>query len=293
MFAINWLSLLAIGVSLLSVCFTWKNYKRATYDDKVSFNIVQNLWSDEPHYILYNESKKKLRQAPNPTYLMLIPSKVYFNQKDISGNIIRQSIMVFSPVSYTYVLKQLRSGKSIDDIETSYLPLSFFAKKGERDIIKSEKLQKCESTSYTTVETLPMLVILSEIVYQFWGSLKEYREYILTTPIGKYNISSLEYDAMKQYIRDNYKEEVVNVTDKECVYKKANEKVIEFVKQMDPKRASFLGGVDGGYGNILKKINQLISPEDPLIKKGIGNYTKNKIKFYGILFLVGKILYCY
>lgn len=54
----------------------------AKREGKPNFRIVQNLWTQEPYFELINESNSKLDEPLNPTYIMLIPSKLFFVKKD-------------------------------------------------------------------------------------------------------------------------------------------------------------------------------------------------------------------
>ena len=102
--------------------------ERNKYLDTTNFNIVQNLWQDNPSYTLYNESQKPLSNPPQPSYFMYIPAKLYYILKDRS----RVSTLILLPISYENVISQTSTGKTIDEIETSVLSKNFYGKHGER-----------------------------------------------------------------------------------------------------------------------------------------------------------------
>ncbi|MCT0162922.1 hypothetical protein [Lactiplantibacillus pentosus] len=259
------ISAVSLLISVASPLLSYLSYRRAVYDDYPSFNIVQNLWSKSPNYILYNESKKKLAEPPHPTYVMVIPSKVL----SIDGDNV-ESVVVLSPVSYENVTEQTSSGKSIGSIETSTLPINFFAKKGERNMVISENIPVDDFKM--KVITYPMLVIFSRIDYRFWGSSKILSNFIVTTPVGKYEISPNDYDSVFDYITDNADLEA-KIKGDESIYESANKIVTSHVKKLfdsseehSDKDLYFMGGKEGGYGFILKKL-QGILPVDPLVNR--------------------------
>lgn len=258
------ISAASLFISVASPLLSYLSYKRAVYDDSPSFNIVQNLWSKNPNYILYNESKKKLAEPPHPTYAMVIPSKVISTDGD---NV--ESVMVLSPVSYENVEEQNSTGKSIGSVETSRLPINFFAKKGERNMVISEDISVDDFK--IKVITYPMLAIFSRIDYRFWGSNKMHSDFIVTTPVGKYEILPEDYYSLFDYIKDNHDLET-KLNGAESIYQSSNKIVTEHVKNLfdsnkdhSDKDLYFMGGKEGGYNFILKKLRGIL-PEDPLIK---------------------------
>lgn len=244
--------------------------ERTEYDDIPSFDILHNIWSDTPSYTLYNESSKKLAYAPHPSYLMFIPSKLYWINSD-TGEL--DSNLILSPVSYQHVTQQLREPTSIGKIETSYLPKSFFGKKGERDIIYNENLEFFKEAKDigldTRLATYPFMVIVSKIEYQYFDDEEIHKDYIVSTPLGKHDITEEDYLNLINYIKDNAFLEITGIPDNQSVYQIANNEVTDHLNSLkvDKEKLSMLGGVEGGYGFVLKTINQLITPEDPIISE--------------------------
>lgn len=95
-------------------------------ENKPNINIVQNLWTNSPHFTLVNDSDITLDYIPSPSYFMFIPSKLYFH----FNNGKRFSNLILSPVSYEVVTEQIVTGSSKNVIVKSELPLNFRAKKG-------------------------------------------------------------------------------------------------------------------------------------------------------------------
>lgn len=271
----TYLSILALFVSIGSPLLAYLSYKRSTYNDLPSFNIVQNLWSKKPSYSLVNESSKKLFQPPHPTYFMLIPSKVYWIQKGESKPL---SNLVLTPVSYTNVTEQLDTGTSIGTIEKSELPINFYGKKGTRDLISSANLKLNDDFSIKVV-TFPFLAIASQITYRYWGNSNDNIERFITIPTGKFSINKNDLGNLEDYLKDNSDLEV-HPQGKTSIYKTANNSVFNKCKQLSnsnkesstgssknpDKKILFLGGKPGGYGFFLKKLNKVISDSsaDPL-----------------------------
>ncbi|MDM8277946.1 hypothetical protein QUW37_01770, partial [Ligilactobacillus aviarius] len=154
----NWNSLLSVCsllVAIISALISFSAFNREKYSDSASFSVVENLWnSKEPSFALINESTKKLAQLPDHTYLMLIPSKIlwYSNGKVMSN-------LVLSPVSYQTILDQKDYYQTTGKLEKSVLPKQFFAKKGMRDNVRSEKFTLPNSDIKCQVITYPMLLI--------------------------------------------------------------------------------------------------------------------------------------
>lgn len=276
-FGSNWdswgtyLSIIALIISVASPLLAHLNYKRLIYNDLPSFNIVQNLWSNKPSYSLVNESSKKLFQPPHPTYFMTIPSKVYWISNDSTV-----SNLVLTPISYTNVTEQLDTGTSIGEIERSELPINFYGKKGERDLVQSSEIQLNNDLSMKVV-TFPFLAIASQINYRYWGEKKDEVEYFITTPTGKTDITSSDIENLKDYLKDNYTLEV-HPLGKESIYQTVNNSVFNKCMTLknsdvpsslkDDEEIYFLGGKPGGYGFVLKKFNGIISNNsmDPMEK---------------------------
>ena len=132
----SFFAIVPIIISLFGLYYTYRVDQRTKYDEKPSFNIVQNLWNpSEPSFTFVNESTKKLAQPPYHSYLLMIPSKIYWKaNKKVYSN------LILSPISYQVITKQTDSFKTTGDIETSYLPKEFFAKNGMSEIIESKEL---------------------------------------------------------------------------------------------------------------------------------------------------------
>lgn len=255
--------LTAIG----SLYFGFVSYKRQAYDDEPSFNVVQNLWSLHPSFELVNESKKKLRHPPHPTYLMTIPSKIYWYTPNKKGAI---SSLVLTPISYTNISEQVDTGNSIGRIETSKLPKNFFGKKGARDFIYSRSL-KISDNLRAMVITFPMLAIAVNVNYQYWNSDKNHSEYFMTIPTAKIKIKSSDYAQLTTYLSDNADLEVVS-RNNHSIYIDANNKVYTKLRNVTNEKSKskktfyFIGGKKGAYSYFLKEFNKKITmnTNDPL-----------------------------
>lgn len=97
--------------------------------------------------------------------------------------------------------------------------------------------------------------------------IKSFKRIILaSTPIDKKEISPTVLRNLKSYIKDNSDLEV-KVNENESVYQTANNQVLDkFKRTVDgkDKDLKFLGGKKGGYDNVLRYFNELISPHDPM-----------------------------
>ena len=198
----NWNSLLSVCsllVAIISALISFSAFNREKYSDSASFSVVENLWnSKEPSFALINESTKKLAQLPDHTYLMLIPSKIlwYSNGKVMSN-------LVLSPVSYQTILDQKDYYQTTGKLEKSVLPKQFFAKKGMRDNVRSEKFTLPNSDIKCQVITYPMLLIITPIHYKYIGDKNFKRIILASTPIDKKEISPTVLRNLKSYIKDN------------------------------------------------------------------------------------------
>lgn len=256
------LSLLSLVVAIISAWISFSAFSREKYSDSASFSVVENLWdSKEPSFALINESTKKLSQLPYHTYLMLIPSKILWHSKD--GTV---SSLILSPVSYQTILDQKDYYQTTGKLEKSILPKQFFAKKGTRDIVKSKKFALPDSDIKCQIITYPMLLIITPINYKYIGD-KNFKHIILaSTSIDKKEISPTVLKNLKNYIKDNSDLEV-KVNGNESVYQTANNQVLNKFKGMvneKDKDLRFIGGKKGGYNNVLKYFNELITPHDPM-----------------------------
>lgn len=81
-----------------------------------------------PYYELVNEASSKLDSIPSPSYLMFIPSKVYFDFGEERNNIV-----ILTP--YPTVVEQIVPSETKSSIVKTTLTPNFFAKKGIREVI--------------------------------------------------------------------------------------------------------------------------------------------------------------
>ena len=253
----------SLAVSGWSLHISNKNEKRQSYDATTNFNVIQNLWAKDPSFSLYNESTKKLDQPPSPTYLMAIPSKVYWLSQGTDS--VAPSTLVLLPISYDVILEQVKTGETVGVVEESRLPESFFAKEGARDVIRSDEIE-LGSNMRLMVETLPFVLIVATIEYSLVDSDDASVDQIITTPLGRYKWAEDRVTKLKEYFRDNAKFEVpLPETDSDqSIYEVAQEILVQEAKNLGPKNASLFGGVKGGYDYILKELNPIVTPRDPL-----------------------------
>lgn len=111
------------------------------------------------------------------------------------------------------------------------------------------------------INTYPFLVIISEVYYSYFN--KECKEILLSTPMQTIKIDDEILMHIIEYLRDNYKYEVTLPEDSSNIYEKANRQVTEAFFN-GGKDATLFGGKEGEYGFVLKEINRLISPVDPM-----------------------------
>lgn len=245
------------GVTLLGSFFSITKYKEDKRNEKPTFRIIQNLWNKNPKYELVNDANSKLDQIPKPSYLMLIPSKVYLHFKNGET----MSIMVLTPVSYDVVTEQIDNITSTGVISMTSLPKNFYGKKGERDMVKSGIIF-ADADMKVSIETYPFLVIISEVIYKF--KKKTYSKILISTPLCNEELEEQDYINILDYIADNSRQEIKLPKNDTSIYEAVNEKVVHaFKNQKDsPDIIKFFGGKEGGYGFILKKISQIVSPVD-------------------------------
>lgn len=253
----------SLAVSGLSLGISYKNEKRQSYDATTNFNVIQNLWTNDPSFSLYNESTKKLDQPPSPTYLMAIPSKVYWFAEGVDSA--GASTLVLLPISYDVILEQVKTGETVGVVEESRLPASFFAKVGARDVVRSDEIE-IDGDLHLVVETLPFVLIVATIEYSLVGSDDASVDQIITTPLGRYQWAEDRVTKLKEYFRDNAKFEVPlpDTDSDQSVYDIAHEILVQEAKDFGPKNASLFGGVKDGYDYILKELNPIVTPRDPL-----------------------------
>lgn len=260
--------IISLLVACASLIYTKRVDDRVRYDQTPSFNIIQNLWNpDHPSFTLVNESTKKLAQIPHHTYFTMIPTKVLYTMQ-VAKKKETYSTLVLLPVSYQNILKQVNTFKTTGELETSYLPSNFFGKLGARDTVIGKSLKLTKNLSARVI-TYPMLIIYCEGKYRFSGdnNFKEIR--FLSTPLDKIDVDKFSSKNLKNYIKDNVNMEI-QPKKGESVYLTANQLVEKKLEKLITHKvhknsdAYFIGGKKGGYGLILKKINKMISPIDPL-----------------------------
>lgn len=253
----------SLGVSFWSMRIARESEERQSYDATTNFNVIQNLWTKKPSFTLFNESTKKLDQPPSPTYLMAIPSKVYwfFDGSEAAD----ASTLVLLPISYDVILEQVKSGETVGNVEKSHLPESFFAKEGARDVVVSDPI-KVDDNIRMMVETLPFVLIVATIEYSLVGSEDVNTKRIVTTPLGRYEWTEAKVGELKEYFRDNAEFEVPlpDEGSGQSVYDVAHRILVREVENFGSENGTLFGGVEGGYGNILKELNLIVTPHDPL-----------------------------
>lgn len=247
-----------------------KNFEINQKDREPNLKINQNLWTKKPRFELINESNSKLDKTPSPTYFMFIPSKLYYFDND---NNVTFSTLILSPFSYDLIQEQIVGNQTKDSIITSYLPQNFFAKKGSRDIVKG-KIYKISENLSVTVHTLPFIVIISPIDYIY--NSKEHQIILLSTPLENQEITTEDLKNIKDYTRDNFQNLEVKIDGDKNIYETAQinveHQLAPLIENKDTDNientAKILGGSEDGkgYGFILKKVNQMISPLDPMEK---------------------------
>lgn len=281
------ISIVALGVSFSSCTYSReandisdKALKASERENSPKLRIIQNLWTEEPYFELVNEATAKLDSVPSPSYFIFIPSKLYFDFGDE-----RASIPILSFVDYTAITEQIVQSETKSSIVKSSLPKKFFAKKGEQDIVRGQVLD-AEENLEVYIDTLPFLVIVSSLDYEY--NAENHHEVLLSTPLVNENLSDEELGYLKDYIYDNASKLRVSLSEDDSIYKTAHKQVEELVSQlysedMSPEEKQdtlkIIGGVEGGYGNVLKKIGGLIKTEDPMeerIMEGDKNTSATK-----------------
>lgn len=197
-----------------------KNLDRNRYLDTTNFNIVQNLWQDNPSYTLYNESQKPLSIPPQPSYFMYVPAKLYYLFKD--GR--RVSTLILLPTSYENVVSQTSTGKTIDEIETSVLPKNFFGKLGARDLRQKIYGKPGSDDIAFELRVYPFLAIFTDIEYSYKDNPSKIdTKKFLTTPFGRESISDNRYEDLKNYTKNmaHFSENEMKVSGDENIYDNA------------------------------------------------------------------------
>lgn len=228
--------------------------KRESADFKTpNLKIVQNLWTQTPEFKLVNESSAILNNFNQPLFFMSIPSKVYF--QNTHSNAVH-SLLTLSPISYEVILEQVNTGRTTGDISISKLPSSFKGKMGERDVIRGGIVEETEDLRIW-IDTYPFLVIICDILYSYDNSIC--REIIINTPMGNEYIDEKILGYLLEYFRDNAKYEVQLSSADQSIYYKTNEMVKKLFANIKYNQ-TFFCKKEGGYGNVLKLLNQIITP---------------------------------
>ncbi len=246
---------LPIVISIISLLISLKTHFTRMREERPSFSIVQNLWTSSPYYELINEADSKLDAIPSPSYYMFIASKVYFQLETEQCF----SVLTLSPVSYDVIDEQIVSGTTKNSIVKSKLPSNFSAKKGEREMIRSQTEQKDGLQMF--VETYPFLVIIGEVEYSY--KHKKRKDILLSTPLVTQKMKESMVKHIREYIHDNYHHEVLLPNDSSSIYAKTNTQVLQACDNLK-ENSAFFGGKEGGYGFILKMIGRMMIPVDPM-----------------------------
>ncbi|GLJ04017.1 hypothetical protein [Bacillus sp. YKCMOAS1] len=274
---IDWMKIIPIIISVVALGFSYlslKNSKKATKisndifkqtkrEQSPDLKIIQNLWTKNPRFELINEASSKLDNTPSPSYLMFIPSKLYYFDE---GGTVRNSSLILSIVPYDEVTEQIVGNQTKDSIITSYLPQNFFGRKGENDMIRGKVIEL--ENFKLRLDTFPFLVIISKVNYKY--NKDDFENVILSTPLINERINSKDFESVIDYIKDNHKYLTVKAKRNNSIYRTANSSLQDHIDNIfinntnDPELLGILGGKAGGYSHILKKINKLITPQDPL-----------------------------
>lgn len=222
-----------------------------------NLKVIQNLWTQIPEFKLVNDSHVILGNLEQPLFIMTIPSKVYFQDKH-SNSV--HSLLTLSPISYEVIVEQINTGRTIGDISISKLPPSFKGKMGERDVIRGGIVEETEDLRIW-IDTYPFMIIICDILYGYDDSA--YRDIIISTPMGNEYVDEVIFEYLLEYLRDNAKYEVHLLPTDQNIYYKVNEMVKGLFGDLK-RNQTFFCGKEGGYGNILKLLNQIITPYDIL-----------------------------
>lgn len=178
---------------------TEEGVRRERYFDRTNFNIIQNLWQENPTYTLYNESQKPLNIPPQPSYYMYIPAKFYsfFNNGQKFSN------LILLPVSYENVISQTSTGKTIDEIETSMLSKNFYGKLGNRDLRSKIYGKPGQDKVAFELRVYPFLAIATHLEYSYKDNPdKVFSNNFITTPWGKESLSDSRFLDLENYTRN-------------------------------------------------------------------------------------------
>lgn len=261
------LPFIALLFSIISYQTANKAINITVRENTPNFRIIENLWTNPPYYELVNEATSKLDKIPAPSYLMFVPSKLYY---DIDGKEAFSSL-ILTPISYDSVVEQVVNSETKSSIVKSTLTNNFFAKKSLNEIVQGKKHTTDNDDLSLVVKTLPFLVIVSLIDYEYEGKME--REIILSTPLMNEKLSNSDYNHIQEYIYDNIGLLKITSDPNKSIYQTVHDNVEGLVTKINdpntPKKdkenvAKIVGAKEGAYGFILKELNKAISPIDPM-----------------------------
>ncbi|MDM8214398.1 hypothetical protein QUW13_11070 [Enterococcus hirae] len=266
--------IIPIIISSIALAISFSSYQSLKKEKEPDLKIIQNLWTSKPRYELINESSSKLDETPSPSYIMLVPSKLYYH----FGNGETASNLILTPIPYSIVEEQIVGNQTKESIVTTYLPKNFYGKKGIKDIISGDIIYEDEDSLKLSVATYPFMVIVSDVDYKY--NNKDKNKIILSTPLANKELEREQYNNIMEYISDNADYLKLDIDKEKSIYETVQNKVESQIYTMmeknnsskkDQKLIQIIGGKEDGYGNVLKDINSLITPLDP-----IEEYQSNK-----------------
>lgn len=141
-------------ISLGSLWYSWlsgeNTEKRLQYQEKTRFRVIQNLQSDNPYIVLYNESTKPLEFVPDPECFMYIPHRMSFEDENRG--------LILQPLAYSHVQEKVIAGKTTEEVVRLKLPKYF---KGGLTALEAEYsfIRPKQTGEKILVQTLPFLVL--------------------------------------------------------------------------------------------------------------------------------------
>lgn len=258
-----------------------ESLEKVEYQETASFNLILNLWSNEPKILFINESNKKLAQVPSIEYILMIPSVITLQNKS-NGNI--KEFLVLSPVSYQNIQRQEFTGSTTQLISTWYLPKNFEGKLGERDVIYTMKtgydpnnffLDEVKDTlsegriseeNEVNLQTYPFLISFTKVSYQYIGeSETKNTDYFLNTPLIKLSLTQEEQSLIKEYIKLSHIAEA-SIEGEMSIYKSSHKTLIHMLDNNDSASINKLTSWQNEtmYKFLTKILNSAI-PIDPIL----------------------------
>ncbi|MFS1663790.1 hypothetical protein [Streptococcus sp. zg-JUN1979] len=198
------LSLVAVSLSGASLYLT---QAKTEVVDEAHFTLVQNLWQDKPSYTLYNESQTPLAILPQTRYAMYVPATLEMTSKE--G--FKQSQLILLPVDEDTVLSQTSTGQTMDALETSVLPKSFYAKMTSGQLRHKAYGTKGKDEMTFELKVYPFLAIETELSYAYRDKPEHMlHETFIATPWSKVALT-------KARARDlaDYKQNMLHFSDNE------------------------------------------------------------------------------